>query len=435
MKKRVITYGTYDLLHKGHINILKNASRLGDELYVAVSSDEFNKLKGKESFQSFDARSSEIEKLPFVTKVIKEDSWDQKETDIINNNIDVLVMGSDWEGKFDYLKEKGLCDIHIFNRTKGISSTDLRNKIIEIAMVTYKPNLVFLQQAFNSLKPLINKNNFIIKIYDNGNKKDDVKNFFNTNFTNVKNFEYHKINKNNGKGPIIKNILTNTDSDYVQVMNDDDVLDSQSFILNINNILGKEFDIAYMNYFYLNNRNNKSSIKKIIKGNSRILNSLPKRAWTIDLNAIYNIKFIKNNIVFSNDIHLYSDVYFNSVINSKAKNFFYLNNQHYFYRIKQSDKKNMSSSRSIKNNIEEFKKVLIEISKIDNMSINTKWRFELMFLATILLTSNKLKYKNLLNEIKKVNLDSYKIIKKSKINNCILWKGWNVFIYLYKLLN
>ena len=126
--KRVMTYGTFDLLHYGHINILKRAKSLGDYLIVALSSDEFNELKGKKSVMSYEERKEILESIRYVDKVIKESNWEQKVDDIIKYNIDVFVIGDDWEGKFDFLKE--YCEVVYLPRTKSISTTLLK-EIIE----------------------------------------------------------------------------------------------------------------------------------------------------------------------------------------------------------------------------------------------------------------------------------------------------------------
>lgn len=125
--KRVMTYGTFDLLHYGHINILKRAKSLGDYLIVGLSSDEFNELKGKKSVMSYEERKEILESIRYVDKVIKESSWEQKVDDIIKYNIDVFVIGDDWEGKFDFLKE--YCEVVYLPRTKSISTTLLKEII------------------------------------------------------------------------------------------------------------------------------------------------------------------------------------------------------------------------------------------------------------------------------------------------------------------
>ena len=123
-----MTYGTFDLLHYGHINILKRAKSLGDYLIVGLSSDEFNELKGKKSVMSYEERKEILESIRYVDKVIKESNWEQKVDDIIKYNIDVFVIGDDWEGKFDFLKE--YCEVVYLPRTKSISTTLLK-EIIE----------------------------------------------------------------------------------------------------------------------------------------------------------------------------------------------------------------------------------------------------------------------------------------------------------------
>ena len=118
--KTVLTYGTFDLLHYGHLEILKRASLLGNKLIVGLSTDKFNEIKGKTCVLPYQKRKELIESLDYVDKVIPENNWDQKVTDIQGNNIDIFVMGDDWEGKFDELKV--FCEVIYLPRTKGISS-------------------------------------------------------------------------------------------------------------------------------------------------------------------------------------------------------------------------------------------------------------------------------------------------------------------------
>ena len=123
--KTVLTYGTFDLLHYGHLEILRRASLLGDKLIVGVSTDKFNEIKGKTCVLPYQKRKELIESIDYVDKVIPENNWDQKVTDIKGNNIDIFVIGDDWEGKFDELKD--FCEVIYLPRTKGISSTKLRS--------------------------------------------------------------------------------------------------------------------------------------------------------------------------------------------------------------------------------------------------------------------------------------------------------------------
>jgi glycerol-3-phosphate cytidylyltransferase len=123
--KRVLTYGTYDMLHIGHIHLLRRAKELGDHLIVGISTDEFNNLKGKASFHPYRDRKIITEAIKYVDEVIPETNWDQKISDIKNHNVDIFVMGDDWEGKFDFLKE--YCEVVYLPRTEGVSTTLLKS--------------------------------------------------------------------------------------------------------------------------------------------------------------------------------------------------------------------------------------------------------------------------------------------------------------------
>ncbi|MDV0429273.1 glycerol-3-phosphate cytidylyltransferase [Lactiplantibacillus sp. DA1] len=125
--KKVITYGTFDLLHKGHIRLLKRAKTFGDYLTVCVSTDEFNALKGKKAYTSFEDRKYILESIRYVDEVIPETSWDQKISDVVENDIDVFVMGDDWQGKFDFLMD--YCQVVYLPRTEGISSTKIKRDL------------------------------------------------------------------------------------------------------------------------------------------------------------------------------------------------------------------------------------------------------------------------------------------------------------------
>lgn len=128
MKKRVITYGTYDILHPGHINLLKRAKALGDELIVMVSTDEFNQNeKKKDNYYKFEERKFVLEALKYVDAVYPEESWEQKETDIEKYDIDIFVMGDNWKGKFDYLSDR--CEVKYLPRTEGISTTGIKRAL------------------------------------------------------------------------------------------------------------------------------------------------------------------------------------------------------------------------------------------------------------------------------------------------------------------
>ncbi len=127
--KKVITYGTFDLLHYGHINLLRRAKSLGDYLIVGLSTDEFNnKEKNKECYFDFENRKLLLDAVKYVDLVVPEENWEQKISDIQKHNVDVFVIGDDWKGKFDYLKDFGV-EVVYLPRTKEISTSKIKNDL------------------------------------------------------------------------------------------------------------------------------------------------------------------------------------------------------------------------------------------------------------------------------------------------------------------
>lgn len=123
--KTVITYGTFDLFHVGHVRLLKRLQSMGDRLAVGCSTDEFNKSKGKTSVFSYEERSEILQACRYVDLVFPERNWDQKIEDIRNYSASVFVMGDDWSGKFDHLSE--YVEVFYVPRTEGISTTDIKS--------------------------------------------------------------------------------------------------------------------------------------------------------------------------------------------------------------------------------------------------------------------------------------------------------------------
>jgi glycerol-3-phosphate cytidylyltransferase len=122
--KTVLTYGTYDLLHTGHILLLARARQLGDHLIVGLSTDDFNHIKGKKCYYTYEERFLILSSIKYVDKIIPEASWNQKANDVVEFGVDTFVMGDDWEGQFDYLSE--LCKVVYLPRTPDISTTRLK---------------------------------------------------------------------------------------------------------------------------------------------------------------------------------------------------------------------------------------------------------------------------------------------------------------------
>ena len=126
-KKIVITYGTFDMFHIGHLNLLKRMKVFGDTLIVAVSTDQFNEIKGKKTLIPFEQRSAIVESIRYVDKVIPENNWKQKIEDVQKMDVDTFIIGDDWKGKFDFLTE--YCEVIYLERTKDISTSMLKKSM------------------------------------------------------------------------------------------------------------------------------------------------------------------------------------------------------------------------------------------------------------------------------------------------------------------
>ena len=130
MEKIVITYGTFDLFHVGHVRLLKRLSLLGDKLIVGISSDEFNEKKGKKSFFSYSERAEILSSCKYVDEVFAEHNWAQKKDDILKYKATIFAMGDDWKGKFDDLHD--LCEVVYLPRTEDISTTTIKSSLSKI---------------------------------------------------------------------------------------------------------------------------------------------------------------------------------------------------------------------------------------------------------------------------------------------------------------
>ena len=127
--RRVLTYGTYDLLHYGHIRLLKRAKELGDYLIVALSTDEFNAIKGKKAYHDYETRKKMLEAIRYVDLIIPENTWEQKRNDVLEYRIDTVVMGSDWENNENFECLRDICEVIYLPRTEGISTTKIKKDL------------------------------------------------------------------------------------------------------------------------------------------------------------------------------------------------------------------------------------------------------------------------------------------------------------------
>lgn len=151
MKKIVITYGTFDLFHIGHLNLLKRLKELGDYLIVAVSTDEFNEGKGKKTIVPFSDRIEIVSNVKCVDLAIPEDSWEQKIKDIQKYGVSIFGMGHDWEGKFDELRE--YCEVIYLPRTSGVSSSDMKR----LLQVLDRSHIKDLKHALDLISSIVDR--------------------------------------------------------------------------------------------------------------------------------------------------------------------------------------------------------------------------------------------------------------------------------------
>lgn len=147
-QKTIITYGTFDMFHIGHLNLLRRLKELADNVIVAVSTDEFNTQKGKKTLIPFEHRAAIVESIRYVDRVIPEVSWEQKIDDVRKYEVDIFAIGKDWEGKFDFLKE--YCDVVYLERTHNISTTELKRSLKHFLSIPREDVL----QAFEVLDAL-----------------------------------------------------------------------------------------------------------------------------------------------------------------------------------------------------------------------------------------------------------------------------------------
>ena len=147
-KKTIITYGTFDMFHIGHLKLLQRLDEMGDEVIVAVSTDEFNALKGKKTLIPFEQRAEIVKSIRYVDKVIPEHSWEQKVNDILEHDVDIFAIGDDWQGKFDFLKEH--CEVVYLERTHDISTSQLKKSLTNFLSIPKEDIL----KAFEILEAL-----------------------------------------------------------------------------------------------------------------------------------------------------------------------------------------------------------------------------------------------------------------------------------------
>jgi len=148
-KKIVITYGTFDMFHVGHLRLLKRLKEMGDELIVAVSTDDFNELKGKKTLIPYSQRVEILSSIKYVDRIIPEENWEQKIKDVEKYKVDTFVIGNDWEGEFDFLEE--YCEVKYLERTEDISTTQLKKSLTNFLSIP-KEDILQALEVLEALK-------------------------------------------------------------------------------------------------------------------------------------------------------------------------------------------------------------------------------------------------------------------------------------------
>ena len=148
MKKTIITYGTFDMFHIGHLRLLERLSKMADRVIVAVSTDAFNEQKGKKVLIPYEQRAAIVQAIEYVDLVIAEEHWEQKSADIEKYNVDIFAMGDDWQGKFDFLQP--LCEVVYLDRTQDVSTTSLKKSLTNFLSISKED----LTNAFEVLEML-----------------------------------------------------------------------------------------------------------------------------------------------------------------------------------------------------------------------------------------------------------------------------------------
>lgn len=150
--KTIITYGTFDLFHVGHVRLLKRLSKLGDRLVVGISTDEFNEIKGKNSVYSYTERAEIVASSKYVDLVFPEEDWSQKLVDIEKYDVSLFVMGDDWAGEFDYLND--YCEVKYLSRTEDISTTLIKKSLSSVSRDDMEKIEECFTSAFSILKSI-----------------------------------------------------------------------------------------------------------------------------------------------------------------------------------------------------------------------------------------------------------------------------------------
>lgn len=450
-KKNIITYGTFDLLHVGHKNILKKAKEKGDFLIVGISSDEFNEIKKKKSIENLRKRFTNLYENNYVDLVIIENDWNQKKNDIRKYNIKKFIMGHDWIGKFDYLNK--ICEVEYLNRTVGVSTTDLKKikqeTTLGFIIPIYNTKKTYIEKCLNSVENAIKDGADIeAVIVENGSDDKELLSWLKSKWKNEK-MKIYQIKENNGKKEATILGIEKIKSKYIHILNSDDWINGTRLKKIIDIVKKEDLEIYFLNYMYFDNKKNKTKkYRKILKTKRTTIKFdekteiFPKNFWHFDLNTILKKEFlIKNLFSIPKTIKFYEDVYINMWAISRSKKIMWINNWFYIYRINQNGL-NLSSTSQFEKNFSYYKKMVYELMNIDynenGLTYNhAQYHFALQAIAVIYWDKDGIRksYKNFINDLKEKNFSLYNDLvyhdmsfKKFNLFKVSIWRGWNIFL-------
>ncbi len=447
--KNVITYGTFDLFHIGHENILKKCKEYGDFLIVGVSSDEFNKNKKKSSIENLKTRITNLYERKIVDLVIIEENWEQKKIDIRKYNISEFLMGGDWVGKFDDLSN--ICKVTYLPRTEGISTTKLKKISTPVTSLgfiipIYDTKKEYIVKCLDSVKNAID-NNLDIEavVVDNGSKDKSIFKWLKDNYESDR-IKIFQIKENDGKKWSTLLGIEKINSKYIHILNSDDWVEIDNIPRVIDTINKFDLDIYFLNYVYFDNKKNEiKKERKIMNSNKeyiRFEKEMPKNFWHFDLNTILKKEFLIRNVFnFPENVKMYEDVYVNMWALSKTDKIMWINSSFYVYRINQNGS-NLSSTKQFEKNFEHYKNMVYELMKIDYKSNkftynHTQYHFSLQAIAVIFWDKKSVRssYKDFINHLKQVNKPLYNELVFHDLNakrfnyfKIAIWRGWNIFL-------
>lgn len=349
--KKVITYGTFDLLHYGHINLLRRAKELGDYLVVVVSSDEFNwNEKGKKCYFTYEQRKAMVEAIRYVDLVVPETNWEQKRTDVHEYDIDVFVMGDDWEGKFDFLKEEGV-EVVYLPRTPEISTTQIKKDLNKVSCMAdstagRKVTIVIpLYQVEDYIKPCLDSvaeqtytgpiECIIVDDCGTDTSCQIVEKFISDYKGNIDFILLHH-DHNRGLSAARNTGMDHASGEYIYFLDSDDEITPDCIEKLTNPLENYRYDFVIADFSIIGDRQVTTYLKARGEYKSGIKEAYYRKEWNVTAwNKLCNIDFLRrNNLRFKEGI-IHEDILWSFYLANFAKSMYALKLKTYIYNTRE----------------------------------------------------------------------------------------------------